>query len=217
MPWREFTAALLVFLVWNLWQVSDSWPFAFFAVLIGFVAFSVSQCGQLRQLGFEYLAWDWPGRRWCWRGLFAGVVMVACTALLYQAAHEAAPVSIPGPSSGSGPSTATLMMLVTFVPLVEECVFRGYLFRMLFALGGAISSYWASASAVCGTAILFAAAHSAGAWSAGQFLRIATTFTTGLVFAALRHKSASTVPGVVAHAVYNAGIILLGSAVGQGA
>jgi membrane protease YdiL (CAAX protease family) len=106
------------------------------------------------------------------------------------------------------------MMLVTFVPLVEECVFRGYLFRMLLALGGAISSTWASAIAICGTAILFAAGHSAGAWSAGQFLRIATTFTTGLVFVTLRHRSASTVPGVLAHAVYNAGIVLLGTAVG---
>ncbi|MCW5979635.1 MAG: CPBP family intramembrane metalloprotease [Bryobacteraceae bacterium] len=107
------------------------------------------------------------------------------------------------------------MMMVTFVPLVEECVFRGYLFLMLFAVGGAISSSWASAIAICGTAVLFAAAHSAGAWSAGQLLRIATTFTTGLIFATLRHRSASTVPGVVAHAVYNAGIVLLGSAVGQ--
>ncbi len=216
MPWREAIVALLATLVWHLWQIADSHPSVLIVALAALVVFCFSQCGRLRQLGFEYLAWDWPGRRWCWRGLLAGGVMVACTALLYQAAHEAAPVSIPGPSNGSRPSIATLMMLVSFVPLVEECVFRGYLFRMLFAVGGAVSSHWVSAIAICGTAILFAAAHSAGAWSAGHFLRIATTFSTGLVFATLRHRSASTVPGVVAHATYNAGIVLLGTAVGQG-
>ena len=140
MPWREFTAALLAFLVWKLWHAPDAHRFALAAVLAAFLVFCFSQCGRLRQLGFEYLAWDWPERRWCWRGLLAGLVMVGCTGLVYQAAHEATPISIPGPSTRSWPSTPALMMLLTFVPIVEECVFRGYLFRMLLALGGAISS-----------------------------------------------------------------------------
>ncbi len=89
-----------------------------------------------------------------------------------------------------GVRTVTLLFIVLVAPLLEELVFRGYLHAVLERRGGR----WLAAG---GTTLLFTVFHAADP----QVL--APIAVLALVLSALRLRSGSVWPGVVAHVVNN--------------
>lgn len=104
-------------------------------------------------------------------------------------------------STGELPRWPEVWVGVAFGPLVEELIFRGYLFRAAeWALADRIA-HPGRVSAIV-VAAVFALSHLAkGGITTPQ---LASIFLTGVLFGALRQTSGSTVPPYLAHASYNA-------------
>ena len=114
------------------------------------------------------------------------------------------------PSSGQTPlekllttRSAILMFAVfgvAFAPLLEEIIFRGFLFKVLWEIGG-------FTVAVPVTAVLFALLHSPQL--AGNWPSVILIFLVGLILSVVRHRSNSIIPSFIVHTSYNAMLLLL--------
>src|SRR5262249_49423465 len=83
---------------------------------------------------------------------------------------------------------------VAVAPLLEEVVFRGFLFKVLSDIGGAVV-------AVLVTAILFGAVHALQLW--GNWVGVLLIFVVGFVLSFVRHRSNSLIPSFIIHTAYN--------------
>src|SRR5438128_7431380 len=79
-------------------------------------------------------------------------------------------------------------------PVCEEIIFRGFLFKVLFDMGG-------PAMAVSITAILFALLHLPQLW--GSWAGVALIFVVGYVLSFVRLRSNSLIPSFIIHTSYN--------------
>jgi len=79
-------------------------------------------------------------------------------------------------------------------PLFEEIIFRGFLFKVLFDIGG-------SGTAVSVTAILFALLHLPQLW--GSWGGVILIFIVGYVLSFVRLRSNSLIPSFIIHTAYN--------------
>jgi len=84
---------------------------------------------------------------------------------------------------------------VVAAPLFEEIIFRGFLFKVLFDIGG-------SKAAVPVTAILFALLHLPQLW--GSWAGVGLIFVVGYVLSFVRLRSNSLIPSFIIHTSYNA-------------
>jgi membrane protease YdiL (CAAX protease family) len=122
----------------------------------------------------------------------------------------ALPVSKYFPTSGDTPlekllTTKSAVLLfavfgVTVAPLMEEIIFRGFLFKALAEIGG-------YKTAIPGSALLFTAPHLiqlGGNWGAGLLILV-----VGFVLAIVRYRSNSIIPSFIVHTSYNATIFAL--------
>ena len=106
---------------------------------------------------------------------------------------------------GVQPPFAELWIAVTWGPLIEEVVFRGYLLSFLEGL----LKRWLRKPGwlvVITIAAAFAAGHLIKAGITP--IQIATVFFTGTLYGWLRLESESTIPPVCAHISYNSVIYL---------
>jgi membrane protease YdiL (CAAX protease family) len=96
-------------------------------------------------------------------------------------------------------TTASLALFVFFgiavAPLLEEIVFRGFLFT-------ALTDVYGEGTAVPVTAVLFAGLH--GIQLRGNLAALALIFVVGYVLTVVRRNSNSVVPSVIMHTAYNA-------------
>jgi len=95
-------------------------------------------------------------------------------------------------------------------PLFEEIIFRGFLFKVLFDIGG-------PGIAVSATAILFALLHLPQLW--GSWAGVGLIFVVGYVLSFVRLRSNSLIPSFIIHTSYNAmlfGVFALGTFVQKG-
>ncbi len=160
--------------------------------LVGFIANWVKL---VRGLSFtEYIHWR-RDRTFSTAYLIALGATSAISVLMISAFL---PPSSPTPLEQFLTSKSTIVMFAIFgvavAPLLEEIVFRGFLFKVLWEIGG-------SGLAILVTAVLFALLHSfqlAGNW--GSVLLI---FAVGCLLGGLRYRSDSTVASVIVHTSYN--------------
>lgn len=103
-------------------------------------------------------------------------------------------------------STKDLYVFALFgigvAPLFEEIIFRGFLFKAFFAVGG-------SALAIPSTALLFTLLHIPQIW--GSWAAIALIFVVGYILSVVRAKSNSLIPSFVIHTAYNAMLFGIGA------
>ena len=93
---------------------------------------------------------------------------------------------------------------IAFAPLLEELMFRGFLFRVLEQLlGGSI--------AVRVTAVVFALLHVPQLW--GSWAGMLVIFAVGCILSVLRQRTASLIPSVIVHMAYN-GMLFVAFALG---
>jgi membrane protease YdiL (CAAX protease family) len=110
-------------------------------------------------------------------------------------------------------SSHALYVFVIFgvgvAPLLEEIIFRGFLFKVLQDLGG-------SAVAVPCTAALFMLLHVPQLW--GSWAGIALIFVVGYVLSVIRDRTNSLIPSLIIHMSYNAmlfGVFALSTLIGS--
>ena len=146
--------------------------------------------GHLHSMGFEFLHWNRTSTRENGEALAFGTGCGLAVALLFQALYKGAPFKWQDAWIG-----------ITLGPLMEEVVFRGYLFGL--AEWG-LRKRVPRASWIVGIAIaaVFALCHLPKAGITG--LQIGIIFVMGVVYAWLRIKSNSTTSPFLAHSAYNA-------------
>jgi membrane protease YdiL (CAAX protease family) len=158
-----------------------------------FVLFAFCNLGRLTRLGLRYATWR-PASGAAWAlsaatGFIAGSVIFGIG-------------SASGQSIGLSNNWSLTLLQITLGPVLEEVVFRGYLFSLLtWALrqtsGEAVRNWLVVVTA----AVVFALVHLAQPGVSG--LQIACITVTGSLYGSIRMLSASTAPAAVAHAAYN--------------
>jgi len=86
-------------------------------ITLALFAFFWALRDKLNTMGLEYLHWKRTPAVWMVRAVLLGVAVAAATAWWFR-----------GYSLGQQPAFAELWIAVTWGPLIEEVVFRGYLF-----------------------------------------------------------------------------------------
>jgi membrane protease YdiL (CAAX protease family) len=114
------------------------------------------------------------------------------------------------PSTGETPleklltSRSAILMFavfgVAFAPILEEIIFRGFLFKALWEIGG-------SRAAIPITAALFAILHSPQL--AGNWPSVALIFVVGCMLSVVRHQANSIIPSFIVHTSYNGVLFVL--------
>lgn len=193
----EYREVLFWLLLLGSWQFLAS-PGAKGAVVgasgaLMFLLFAFRNLGRLTRLGLGYASWM-PTSRAKWAlgaasGLIAGIVIFGI-----------------GSASGQGMILSSnwrlALLQVTLGPVLEEVVFRGYLFSLLtWALRRAASEAVLNWLVVVTGAVVFALVHLAQ--PGVSWLQLACITMTGSLYGWIRTLSASTAPAAVAHAVYN--------------
>jgi membrane protease YdiL (CAAX protease family) len=158
-----------------------------------FLVFARRNLGRLRGLGLDHAGWR-PTTRARW--LVAAVTGFVAGAAVF----------------GIGSASRRSMMLssdwrlvllqVTLGPVLEEVVFRGYLFALLTwsfqRLGANLALNWLT---IVTAAVAFALVHLAQ--PGVSWLQLACITFTGTLYGWIRCRSGSTAPAAASHAVYN--------------
>jgi len=89
---------------------------------------------------------------------------------------------------------------VVFAPMLEEIIFRGFLFKVLWEIGG-------TRVAMIVTAALFALLHAGQL--AGNWGGVALIFAVGCILSIVRERSNSIIPSFIVHTSYNSTLFAL--------
>jgi membrane protease YdiL (CAAX protease family) len=165
------------------------------ALTLAFFAFFWALRGKLNDvMGVEYVQWNRTSPVFLVRAVALGLVAGAVMAWWFR-----------NYDLGTEPPFAELWIAVTWGPLIEEVMFRGYLFSML---EGLLRRWMRSPGwlVVIGIAAVFALGHLVKTGITP--VQIASIFVTGTLYGWLRLDSGSTVPPVCSHISYNSVIYL---------
>jgi membrane protease YdiL (CAAX protease family) len=140
---------------------------------------------------FTYLGWVAPRRWGYWLyAIFAGAAGAGAALFLLHGT---------GLSVGSAPATE-LLYGVTLGPVVEEVIFRGAAFSVVYvtACSAKVLTRWRIGISVVLTSLLFV-------WSHTRSIGIPwiVIFSMGIAYALLRWRSNSTAAAALMHATYN--------------
>ena len=162
-------------------------------VLVGFIAFLIKIVH--RRSFLETIHWV-RNHNFAPSFLIALGATLAISVLLVSSFF---PPTEPPPIEKLLSSTSAMYIFAIFgigvAPLFEEIIFRGFLFKVLFEMGG-------PALAVPLTAGLFALLHIPQLW--GSWAGIALIFVVGYVLSLVRERANSIIPSFILHTSYNA-------------
>jgi membrane protease YdiL (CAAX protease family) len=193
----EITALLATALVARLlalpafWKVSPQACVAV-ALLVSILVYACVDRGQL----FAYFGWVHPRRRIFWlHALLAGGVAAALVIAILQV--EQTPLGHTSP--------ATLLYGMTIGPIIEEILFRGAAFSVIYVTAASIKGLLILrlAITIVLSSLLFAVAH-----TRTMGIPWLVFFAMGTLYALLRGRSNSTATTALMHATYNAVIAL---------
>lgn len=172
-----------------------------------FLVFAWYNTDRLRGLGLDYAGWRSVARTdWAYAavtGILAGSAVFAI-------------------GSGSGQNLRLsddwrlVALQVTLGPVLEEIVFRGYLFALLmWAFRGMGDAGDRNRLVVLLAAVAFAVVHLAQ--PGVSWLQLACIISTGTLYGRIRCRSGSTAPASVSHAAYNLTLYAIAGATWLGA
>jgi membrane protease YdiL (CAAX protease family) len=189
----EVTAALAVALIGRLLLLLDLWKASpqvcvAAALLVSVLLYACVEKGQL----FAYLRWIHPRRRFWWTYAVTGGLVTALVVIWM--------IRIAGLSLGTD-APGRLLYGVTVGPIMEEVIFRGAAFSIVYVTASSISAsaQWWTALSIAASSVLFALAHT-------TMIGIPwlVFFGMGMLYALLRWRSNSTATAALMHATYNA-------------
>jgi membrane protease YdiL (CAAX protease family) len=193
----EITALLATALAARVLTSPVFWigsPQACVAVAL-FVSILVYACVDRGQL-FAYFGCVHPRRRIFWLyALIAGTAAAALVIAILQAEHT--------PLGHTSPTT--LLYGVTIGPIIEEILFRGAAFSVVYVTAGSIKGLLRLrlVIAIVLSSLLFALAH-----TRSMGIPWIMFFAMGTLYALLRWRSNSTATAALMHVTYNAAIAL---------
>lgn len=157
---------------------------------VALLALAWASRGRLNSMGFEFLQWNRTSTRENAEALAFGAVSGLAVTLLFQALYKGTPFKWQDAWIG-----------ITLGPLMEEAIFRGYLFGLAeWGLRKRVPQPgWIAGIAI---AAVFALCHLLKPGITGP--QIGVIFAMGVVYAWLRIKSNSTTSPFLAHSAYNA-------------
>jgi len=162
------------------------------SVLVGFIAFLIKVVH--RQSFVETIHW-FRNHQFSTGFLISLGATLAISVLLVSSFF---PAGEPPPIERLLSSATAVYVFAIFgigaAPLFEEIIFRGFLFKVLFDIGG-------SGMAVSVTAILFALLHLPQLW--GSWGGVILIFIVGYVLSFVRWRSNSLIPSFIIHTAYN--------------
>ncbi len=158
-----------------------------------FLVFAWRSLGRLRRVGMNHARWEpAPGSTWAiavTTGFAAGGVIFGIG-------------SARGENIMLTGDWRLVLLQVALGPVIEELVFRGYLFALLIGLFRRLANRAPSNWAVVATAaVVFALVHLAQ--PGVNWVQLACITSTGTLYGWIRCRSGSTAPAVASHAVYN--------------
>ncbi|MCB9914706.1 MAG: CPBP family intramembrane metalloprotease [Planctomycetes bacterium] len=170
------------------------WTALFFALLVAFAAAALARLGRPAWRASLAQPPRLPGLG---LGLLGGAACVLVSfgyvGLLSALAPEGETEALP-----PGSLALTLLSMVALPAVIEEWTDRGVLWVALRELAGPVGTVVASA-------LLFGLSH---AWNGGGLFEVPHRFVCGLVLGALRERTGSLAPSIVAHATLNAVAVL---------
>jgi membrane protease YdiL (CAAX protease family) len=189
----EVTAALAVALIGrllllpNIWKASPQVCVAA-ALSVSVLLYACVEKGQL----FAYLGWIRPPHRIWWAYAVTGGLVAAFVVIWI--------IRVAGLSPGTD-ATGRLLYGVTVGPIMEEVIFRGAAFSIIYVTASSISALaqWWIALSIAASSVLFALAHTTMIGIPGLVF-----FGMGILYALLRWRSNSTATAALMHATYNA-------------
>ena len=155
---------------------------------VAFLIYAWANLDRLKCLGLDHARWRSVSRAdW----VLAGVIGIVAGIVVFGIAAAA------GENVRLSDDWNLITLQVTLGPVLEEIVFRGYLFAFLmWALRGRRHHLVAVLAAV-----IFAAVHLAQ--PGVSWLQLVCITSTGTLYGWIRCRSGSTAPAAVSHAAYN--------------
>lgn len=168
-----------------------------------FLVYARANIDRLRGLGLDHARWRSATRaNWVLAavsGILAGIIVFAIG-------------TVSGQNMRLGDNWKLVSLQVTLGPVLEEIVFRGYLFAFLmWLLSKAASDAARGWSVVVFAAVVFALVHLAQ--PGVSWLQLACITSTGTLYGWIRWRSGSTAPAAVSHAAYNLALYAISGAV----
>jgi len=165
-----------------------------------FLVFAGKSLGKLHCLGLSHAAWM-PTRNVVWFAAALGGLIAGATVSAIVAATDR--------NLQLSTNWRLVLLQLTLGPILEEILFRGYLFAALQAvLPRNVSQLRIHWPVIAIGAIIFALMHFSN--PSGGWLRFACIAATGAVYGYVRAFSESTAPAATAHAMYNLTLYIVG-------
>jgi len=158
-----------------------------------FLVFAWSSLDRLRGLGLDYVRWRAAtGTNWLY-AVAGGVLAGAAVFAIGSAAKQ---------SMGLSKNWRLVVLQVTLGPVLEEVVFRGYLFTLLtWSFQGLADDSGRNRLVVMAAAVAFAIVHMSQ--PGVGWLQLVCITSTGTLYGWLRSRSGSVAPAAASHAAYN--------------
>ncbi len=171
-----------------------------------FLVYAWANLDRLRGLGLDYACWRSAARTdWVLApvsGVLAGIIVFVIG-------------TVSGQGMRLGDNWKLIALQVTLGPVLEEIVFRGYLFAFLiWLLSKAANDAGWRRSVVVFAAVVFAAVHLAQ--PGVSWLQLACITSTGTLYGWIRWRSGSTAPAALSHAAYNLSLYAISGALQLG-
>ena len=168
-----------------------------------FLVYASANIDRLTGLGSDHARWRSTSR--------ANWMLAAVSGMLAGSV-----VFVIGTTSGQnmklGDNWRLVVLQVTLGPVLEEIVFRGYLFAFLmWLLSKVANDAGRNRLGVVSAAVVFAVVHLAQ--PGVSWLQLACITSTGTVYGWIRWRSGSTAPAAVSHAAYNLALHAINGAV----
>jgi len=171
-------------------------------LLNGLVLFFIYRTVTVKYRSPFWSSLKWKGPTAAPAGLF--LVSGGLLALVIGALSSRIPGIEDLPVSGLLEHAQTAVFLgvtaIAVAPLVEEVVFRGYIFPVL-------ERRWGSAAAVLLTALMFTSLHVTQLW--GSWMAVSLILLVGLALSLVRALSGALLPAYLLHLAYNTTLCLL--------
>lgn len=192
----EYREVLFWLLLLGSWQflVAPGERSAVFGVMgtAAFLIYACSNLGKLTRLGLAYASW---------RNTTGAVWLVAASSGLVAGAAIYAIGSAGGQNMMLSNDWSLVLLQLTLGPVLEEVVFRGYLFALLAWSFRSLTGPVLNWLVVITAALVFAVLHLAQ--PGVSWLQFACITSTGSLYGSIRQRSGSTAPAALAHAAYN--------------
>jgi membrane protease YdiL (CAAX protease family) len=168
-----------------------------------FLVYAAANIDRLRGLGLDHAHWRSAARTdWVLAavsGILAGVIVFAIG-------------TVSGQNMRLSDNWQLVALQVTLGPVVEEVVFRGYLFAFLmWCLTRAAIGAGRKRLVLVFAAVVFAVVHLAQ--PGVSWLQLACITSTGTLYGWIKWRSGSTAPAAVSHAAYNLTLYAISGAV----